>query len=259
NLILKGEGLSMLGYAKGVADLKFHITAPDTDDFTMQEVIEKAVERIKTTKLNGGTPLTEFVDVKVINSEAAALTGTEYNIYELVVPIKGDSNNIALVKAQYPDLNIKFDSFVAGKSKFVAYAEELPTAFTVNDVNIVTNCGEYESSELVPTTYDWSDTGETCVAVEQTYTIVLPDDDCGNNRLTEIQDAYPELTITAGTSELCQTEYTTTVASEISCEGCSEQIQDLLRGNAPEPYDGVSWELDTTGYSDTALMGIAFK
>src|SRR5690606_22081860 len=56
NLILKGEGLGMIGYPKGVADLKFHISAPDTDDFTMQEVIERAVAQIKETTLNGGIP-----------------------------------------------------------------------------------------------------------------------------------------------------------------------------------------------------------
>lgn len=259
NLILKGEGLGMIGYPKGVADLKFHISAPDTDDFTMQEVIEKAVAQIKETTLNGGIALTEFVDVKVINSEATTPTGTAFNIYELIVPLRGDSNTVGLVKAQYPDLDIKYDSFLAGKSKFLVYAEESPAAFVVNDVSITTDCDEYASSDLIPTEYDWVDTGEDCIVTEQTYTIVLPDDDCGDVRTDELNEAYPELTITAGASELCQTEYSAVVTTDFVCEGCSEEIQDLFSGNAPEPYDGVSWELDTTAYSDTALMGIAFK
>lgn len=259
NLILKGDGLGLLGYPNGKADLVFHITAPNTEDFTMQEVVEKAVRQIKETKLFGDVPLTDYVDVKVINSEATSLVGTNYNIYELVAPIEGTSNNVALVQNQYPDLNIKFDSEIAGKSKFIAYGAALPEAFVVNDVNIVTNCDEYESSTLVPTSYTWTDTGEVCTAVEQNYSIVLPDDNCGQSRLTELQEAYPELTIAAGTSNLCQTEYTTTVLSNFSCEGCSENVQDLLAGNAPEPYDMVAWELDTTGYSATALMGVAFK
>lgn len=259
NLILKGEGLAMIGYPKGVADLKFHITAPDNDNFTMQEVIEKAVAQIKTTTLNGGIPLTEFVEVKVINSEATALTGTTYNIYELIVPLQGGSNTTGLVQAQYPNLNIKFDSYLAGKSKFLVYAETAPADFVVNDVTIVTNCDEYESSDLVPTNYAWADTGNTCTVTERTYTIVLPDDDCGNPRTAELTEAYPDLTITAGESSFCQTEYTALVSSDFLCEGCSEEVQDLFGDEAPEPYDGVAWEVDASAYSDTALMGIAFK
>lgn len=38
--------------------------------------------------------------------------------------------------------------------------------------------------------------GDTCSAIEETYTIILPDAECGASRLTELQTAYPNHTIT---------------------------------------------------------------
>lgn len=44
-------------------------------------------------------------------------------------------------------------------------------------------------------TFEWVE-GDTCNAIEETYTIILPDAECGANRLTELQTAYPNHTIT---------------------------------------------------------------
>jgi len=41
--------------------------------------------------------------------------------------------------------------------------------------------------------------GETCEVSTQTYSIVLPDNDCGENRLAELQAHYPDNTITLAT------------------------------------------------------------
>lgn len=50
-------------------------------------------------------------------------------------------------------------------------------------------------SQSTTITTDWIE-GDTCDLSEETYTIVLPDDGCGNDRLEELQAAYPDLTIT---------------------------------------------------------------
>lgn len=45
------------------------------------------------------------------------------------------------------------------------------------------------------TLIEWT-VGDTCNAIEETYSIVLPDNECGENRLTELQLVYPSLEIT---------------------------------------------------------------
>lgn len=41
--------------------------------------------------------------------------------------------------------------------------------------------------------------GDSCTATTKEFSIVLKDDECGNSRLTELQAAYPDLTIIEGT------------------------------------------------------------
>jgi hypothetical protein len=98
--------------------------------------------------------------------------------------------------------------------------------------------------------------GETCNAIPETYTITLADDDCGDNKLVKLQKAYPGLTITAGTSALCQTTYTTTVLSNVVCEDCSDEFRDLFVTEAPQEFERVAWSKNPKVYNPLAKMGI---
>lgn len=107
----------------------------------------------------------------------------------------------------------------------------------------------------------WVDSGETCNAVTETYTIQLADTKCGDSRLTELQEAYPELTITevAASAEACQRKYQTTVTSNVVCEDCSEVYRGLFDSEAPRPFDLKEWEKAAKVYDANAKMGIKFK
>lgn len=98
--------------------------------------------------------------------------------------------------------------------------------------------------------------GETCNAFPETYTITLADDNCGENKLAKLQKAYPGLTITAGTSALCQTTYSTTVLSNVVCEDCSDEFRDLFVTEAPQEFERVAWEKPAKVYNPLAKMGI---
>lgn len=50
------------------------------------------------------------------------------------------------------------------------------------------------------TAISWA-TGDTCNAVEKEFSIILPDNECGEDRLVELQGAYNDLTITIADSE----------------------------------------------------------
>lgn len=99
--------------------------------------------------------------------------------------------------------------------------------------------------------------GETCYASTETYTIQLADGECGQSRLTELQAAYPNLTITETATEGgCQTVYSTTVVTDVVCDECDDIFVDKFISEAPEDFDFVSWVKTPTVYDENALMGI---
>lgn len=76
---------------------------------------------------------------------------------------------------------------------------EVTTFVTANPTSELTLIGSTVDvcSDTDTTTYAWAD-GETCTAVNKTYTITLLDNECGETRLPELQAAYPELTVVEG-------------------------------------------------------------
>jgi hypothetical protein len=109
----------------------------------------------------------------------------------------------------------------------------------------------------------------TCNVIEQIYTIVLPDNECGDDRLAELQanyDSVVEIAINPETDEedrqACQTRYITTVISNIVCDECDPIFKDYYVTSAPESFDTFKWELVTTPSvlpSGNCLCGIRFK
>lgn len=101
--------------------------------------------------------------------------------------------------------------------------------------------------------------GDTCKQETEAYTIILSDDECGVNKLGAIEAAYPELVITAGTNAQCQTEYSTTVVTNVVCSECDDAYNDLFVAEAPLPYGTAHWKKAPKTYSAAAKMGIRFK
>lgn len=261
DVTIEGDGLGVLGYPESKTSLKFYISAPLEGDFTMQQIIEEAIEKFKKTKLFGDVPVTNFLDITPVNSEQpATLTGTDFTLYDLTVPFEGISNNIALVKVQYPELDVKFVSEIGGQSKFTVAVEgdTAPANFVITDTTILYDCGEYDGVTNTTRTFAWTE-GETCTAVQRNISIQLADNDCGENRLSELQEFYPDLTIVAGTSTNCQTVYTSSVMTDFVCEECSPILRDIFSVELPQPFEFTPWELTAEQYSATALMGIRLK
>lgn len=259
DITMSGQGIGFLGYPDGMITTKFYITAPNEGDVNMAELIEDAVARYNNTTLVGGVPVTNYVEVTPINSTNVAAEGTEFNLYTLNVPVDGTNANIGQVLAQYPELDVKVDGSIGGQTTFVVAKEgAAPTAFDVVITTLVLDCDEYVSSSDATTTIAWV-LSDTCTAVEKTYTLQVADDECGENKLEEIQARYEDLTITAGESVNCQTVYTTTVMSDFVCEECSPIIRGLYETEAPEPFNFVNWVAETPEYDPTALMGIRVK
>lgn len=91
-------------------------------------------------------------------------------------------------------------------------------------------------------TYSWV---ESCVCeiAKQKFSIVLPDDECGNTRLEEVKQAYPmyEITEVANSQAACQRKYEMVVPTNIVCPECDDIFKDTFRAEQPAKFEGVSW------------------
>lgn len=265
DITLSGEAIGMLGYPEAKVTVKLYLEAPNTGVFTMHEIIEKGVERLKEVTLSGGVPITEYIDITPVNSaNPSTVTGTGYTFSSLTVQDAGNASALALVQAQYPNELVKRESFSVGAGGGTSkYAILAPTATVLAAFSQVissqdTDCAGAPDCTDVTTSIAWV-AGATGTAIAKTYTLQLADDNCGDDKLLALEAVYPELTITAGTSTACQTVYTTTVFSDVVSEECSPILRDLFVANAPEPYEFVSWESAAVTYSGTAKMGIRLK
>jgi len=94
---------------------------------------------------------------------------------------------------------------------------------------------------------------------------------------TDATVGFPTITITNATTNLagnlgtvtvvpqnvnalCQTTYTTTIATNIVCEECSNEFRDLFTAEAPGNFGQTAWTLVTdSAFDEDAKMGIRFR
>lgn len=147
-------------------------------------------------------------------------------------------------------------------------AEELKTFLDANVTAEIKKKGKTETvcSKEAEETFEWVD-GDTCYAQTKKFTLQLKDNECGENRLAELQAYYPNLTITVaqgGTPAAdivggCQTVYETTVPTNIVCDECSCIFLQPFYAEAPTEYNGTYWKGEETLYNPDAEMGIKVK
>ena len=209
DITLFGEAIGMLGYPDAKVTVKLHLEAPNTGTFTMHEIVEEGVKRLKNVTLVGGVPITEYIDITPVNSTNVSLATLQQNdivstFYKLTVKDKGNHTALGLVQAQYPTLVIKRESYIpgageAGVSTYVVIGSTLPTAYSLSVASLAdANCDGIPELTTTTSTIEWV-AGASCAAIQKTYTLQLKDDDCGNNKLAAVQAAYPELNILVDT------------------------------------------------------------
>lgn len=246
---LSGGLIEILGYEEGCTTLNVHFEK-EREDQTNQEVVEKAVEALKRDVLKEMVPVTDAINVSVINSEnPETITGNGHTFYNLELTDEGDSNALGMVQAQY-GLDVKRterDGLISTYTLLLPTASGAPDDFVKED----------------ETTVAWT-IGEECQAITEEFTIQLADNDEGN-RLTELKAAYPDLDIAVKLVEdnpvsgACQTVYTTNVTSNVVCEDCDPILRDTFETEAPKDFGIHSWVSTPAEFSGTALMGIKIE
>lgn len=234
DVILKGKAIGLIGEQN---EYKFKIHFGKVNGQTNQEVVEAAVKRLQEELLPTGIPLTDFVDIKVIDSSRAALPAASYTVSTISVVDAGDSNAHALVAAKYNAYEVVLTARVGQTS---TYSILHPVAVTLD---------AYETQAWVA--------GESLYTSTDTYNIQLADGEAGASRLAELQAAYPDLTITkTATVGGCQGVYTTTVVTGVVGAECSNIFVQDFTSEAPEDFDFVSWTKAPVVPNAGALMGI---
>jgi len=352
-LSLSGNALGRLGYKDSCTTVQVQLEAPNTGEkattatpnpgeWTVQEIVERAVTEFSNYKLLGDTPLTDLVEIIPVNSENAALVSNT-QFYTLSVPnSEGTFADLGKVQAQYPNLTVVETEVSADFVTYTTVAPSAPSAYTESGYSVLKGCkdcpsgyteltdgfvyqvvldgptdqtalvqaipGAEAGSAILNATNDgqayysvvtddalteaeietflaanagssvekvsedvvdfcqnpattstaWVE-GESCTTTTETYEIRLSDDDCGTNKLADLQAKYADLTITAGPSSLCQTTYTTTVTTSVVCEECSDEFRALFVSEAPSDYGYASWTKAAKEYNGIAKMGIRFR
>lgn len=205
DITLSGEAIGMLGYPEAKVTVKLYLEAPNTGTFTMHEIVEKGVERLKDVTLSGGVPITDYIDVTPVNStNALTISGLSYTFVNLAVNDAGNASALALVQAQYPDYLVKRESFSVGAGGGISkYTTIVPAGVTLTAFSQVitsqdSDCAGLPDCTDVTTSISWT-SGASCNAIGKTYTLQLKDDECGVNKLDAIQAAYPNLTVAVNT------------------------------------------------------------
>jgi hypothetical protein len=208
------------------------------------------------TEVPGG-----FVYAVTVEDDGVDLTAT----FEAEVP-----NIVAgtTIKAEGQNDGVGYYTFVVTAkltdsdiSTLLSFDEAMSTATFSKAFKVSSICDNSTVSKTA-----WTLCG-SCNVIEQTYSIVLPDTECGETRLDELNSYYDTEVVVATVGEAedrqaCQTRYLTTVVSNIVCDECDPIFKDYYITSAPESYDTYKWELVSTPAtlpSGNCLCGIRFK
>lgn len=142
---LEGDLMGMIGLPDNKHVARINLTAPidgvKGTDWTMQEIVEKAYLELENYKLPGNIPITDFIDVILVNSEnPATLPGTASTYYTLAVEDEGFQSDLGKVQAQYPTLDVKRLYWESGKSTYSVIGTSLPAAYQPKAEFILKGC-----------------------------------------------------------------------------------------------------------------------
>lgn len=182
--------------------------------------------------------------------------------YKVVRNDDGDATAATTVGTDYAiagDESVARASYEFGQSTYVVVSDVELTPEVGDQVEFL---GEIRHSCVLdtPTTVDWAANG-TLVRFPKTYRLTLADDKCGDDRLTDIQAAYPDNVVTLVTGSIgdCVHTYEITVLSQpVDAASCTP---DQLKFVQPQSFEGSQWiETPAAALPDgtTCLCGIRF-
>jgi hypothetical protein len=172
-------------------------------------------------------------------------TFTDYGFaYKVVRADAGSAGNLTTLKSDYGiSTSTELGSRVlyeSGVSTYIIVADATISAAVGTDV--LTFLGDARAACVLSSTstVGWQ-SGDTFTTYTKDYTLTIADDHCGDDRLTDIQAAFPSLSVSlvAESSGECVHTYSTSVKSNRVQLGCSI---DQIKWNKPQAFEGVEWD-----------------
>lgn len=245
----------------------FRVTVCDDGSDNSLGFVQAQYPGVTVTKVDRSGSNTTYEIVKSVNSAPTAVSNAGLSlipdcpscpagytlvatgqVYEVKRADAGSSGNLTTVASDYsitsPETAVRV-SYQNGVSTYILVSA---TALTVVGTDQLVFVGASRNSCVITsaTTTAWA-LYATLVQYPKVYTITVKDNDCGSNRLTDLQAAFPALTIAVvDASGTCVHTYSTTIYSNCVPVGCS---RDLLNFVAPQAFEGVDW----VGAQDAAL------
>jgi hypothetical protein len=234
------------GTVTGTEHLLMELKIQDQGDSGALGEVQAAYPNAIVKRTNRKGLLSTYTVLVEAGAEAVAAgsfeVGQEYEIVSA-----GDTDFTAVGAA---DNNVGTRFVATGAGTGTGTADEVEMTDYTQDVN----------GTEVTTRWTVEGTGK---AKTETYKIRLADKDGTTSRLSELQAAYPDLTITevadSYSPSLCQRDYETTVATNVVFEECDPAFRDIFESEAPAPYDHIDWDEPARTYDATAKMGIRIK
>ena len=135
---LSGPAIGALGFSSNSYTAQISLIRGNGE--TMQEVVERGALQLRDFVMAGGHTLSEFADVILVNSENAALTA-DTQFFEITIKDGCSFSDLAAVRKQYPDLDIKRKSCCETEgSVYVAIADAAPADYEKTSLSKMMEC-----------------------------------------------------------------------------------------------------------------------
>lgn len=161
-------------------------------------------------------------------------------VYEVRRADAGSSGNLTTIGTDYsitsPETAVRLN-YQAGVSTYIITSATELTAVGLDQIAFL---GESRNSCVITsaTTTAWA-LFATLIRYPKTYRLTITDD-CDTDRLSDIQAAYPDLTVSLVDADGdCVHTYATTIYSQCVAPGCSV---DLLEFTDPDAFEGIVWD-----------------
>lgn len=170
------------------------------------------------------------------------LTPAGLFVYEVQREDAGDAGALASVESDYglaaASESASRVNYEFGSSTYVIVSETQQAASGQDILTFVSETTRPTCTLTTPTTVAWTACG-TLTKFGKTFRLTVADSPCGVDRFSDVQVAYPDLTVTeVDASGDCVHTYETTVFSQAVEEGCSEDELVFIK---PEAFEGIEW------------------
>lgn len=237
------------------------------DDFDIKELKEGKYSVMLPTDADAPADF-EMPSVKVISDSCEgcdALAGYEPTdegyVYSVKMADGGTDKSAALVTAFGTETTAKK---LDNKEGVGVYAVIAPETVEVTEL-------ELEGAEVLllghtkevcveedSETFAWAETDAECTSKTETYTITLPDTECGDDRLADLKAEYANDTVAVVKSGGCNTKYSMEIVTNVVCKECEDIYLDTFSTKEPIEFEGNKWKKETT-WNEEALMGFKVK